>query len=80
MELKIVRPLSLETMEIHWLEAHTEQGNYVIMPGHAPMVLILTPHKEVSYERADNTRTEMTLKEGLLEVTRTSLTLVITDE
>ncbi len=80
MELKIVRPMSSQTMNINWLEAQTEQGNFVIMPGHTPMVILLAPNKELSIEMWDCTRTEMTIAGGILQITRTSITLLITHE
>lgn len=80
MELKIVRPMSSQTMEINWVEAQTEQGNFVIMPGHAPMVILLAPGKELAIELWDCTRTQMTIPGGILQVTRQALTLLITHE
>ncbi len=80
MELKIVRPMSSQTMNINWLEAQTEQGNFVIMPGHTPMIILLAPNKELSIEMWDCTRTEMTIAGGILQITRTSITLLITHE
>ncbi len=80
MELKIVRPMSSQTMEINWLEAQTEQGNFVVLPGHTPMVILLSPDKELSIELWDCTRTQMTIAGGILQVTRTSITLLITNE
>lgn len=80
MELTIVRPMSSQTIEINWLEAQTEQGNYVIMPGHMPMVILLAPNKELSLELEDLTLTQMTIPGGILQITRTALTLLITHE
>jgi len=80
MELKIVRPMSTQTMNISWLEAQTERGNFVIMPGHAPMVILLAPGKELSIELEDHTKTQMTIAGGILHITRNILTLLITHE
>ncbi len=80
MELKIVRPMSAQTLDINWLEAQTEQGNFVVLPGHTPMVILLSPDKELSIELSDGARTQMTIAGGILQVTRTSITLLITNE
>lgn len=80
MELKIIRPTSSQTMKINWLEAQTDQGNFVVLPGHAPMVIVLAPNKELSLELWDCTRTEMTIVGGILQVTRNLVTLIITHE
>ena len=80
MELKIIRPTSSQKLKINWLEAQTNEGNLVIMPGHTPMVVLLAPNKELSIELWDCTRTLMTIAGGILEVTRTAITLIITHE
>ena len=80
MELKIVRPTSSQVLKINWLEAETSDGNLVIMLGHAPMVVLLAPNKELSLEMEDCTRTIMTLAGGILEITRNAITLIITHE
>ncbi len=80
MELTIVRPTNSQKLTINWLEAQTEQGNLVIMPGHTPMVVLLAPNKELSIELWDCTRTVMTIAGGILEITRNTITLLITHE
>ncbi len=80
MELKIIRPTSSQALKINWLEAETNEGNLVIMPGHTPMVILLAPNKELSLELWDCTRTIMTIAGGILEVTRNAVTLIITHE
>lgn len=80
MELKLVGPTSSQTMAINWLEVQTLHGNFVIMPAHAPMVVLLAHNKEVTMELEDGSTTLMTIAGGILEVTRTSLTLLLTHE
>ena len=80
MELMIVRPTSSQTMKINWLEAQTDYGNVVILPGHAPTIILLTQSKEVTIELWDCNRILMTVVSGILQVTRTSITLLITQE
>lgn len=80
MELKIIRPTSSQVLEINWLEAQTDQGNFVILPGHAPMVILLAEHKELIVELLDSTQTIMTIAGGILQVTRNSITLLISHE
>ncbi len=80
MELKIIRPAGSQSMKINWLEAQTDQGNFVFMPGHAPMVILLAQNKELAIEQWDCTRTVMTIASGILQVTRNVITLIITHE
>ncbi len=80
MELKLIGPLSSQSMDINWLEVQTVQGNFVIKPGHAPMIVILAPNKELTMELHDGSLTVMTVAGGILEVQRTTLTLILTHE
>lgn len=80
MELKLVGPTESQSVQINWLEVQTQQGNFVIMPGHAPMVVLLAHNKEITMELKDGSTTLMTIVGGILEVTRDSLTLILTHE
>lgn len=80
MNFTLIGPTSSQTLEIKWLEVQTLQGNFVIKPGHAPMIIILAPNKEVSMELNDGATTVMTIAGGMLEVTRTDITLLLTHE
>lgn len=80
MELKLIGPTSSQSMDIQWLEVQTLNGNFVIKPGHAPLVVLLAPNKELTMELLDGSMTLMTIPGGILEVSRTSLTLILTHE
>ena len=80
MELKILGPTSSQQHSINWLEAQTDQGNFVILPGHAPMVMLLAPNKELAMELSDLTISILKIPGGILQVTRTSITLLISHE
>lgn len=80
MELKLIGPTSSQTMEINWLEVQTLHGNFVIKPGHAPMIVLLAPNKELSMELLDGSLTLMTIAGGILEIQRTFITLILTHE
>ncbi len=80
MNFTLIGPTSSQTLEVKWLEVQTLQGNFVIKPGHAPMIIILAPNKEISMELKDGSTTVMTVVGGMLEVTRTDVTLLLTHE
>lgn len=80
MELQIIGPTSSQSLDIRWIDVTTKQGNFVILPGHAPMIILLAPNKEVTMERADGSTVVMTVAGGFLEVTRTSLMLILTHD
>lgn len=80
MELTLIGPTSSQTLDINWLEVATQEGTFVVLPGHTPMILLLAPNKEVTMERTDGSTMVMTIAGGFLEVTRTSILLILTHD
>jgi F0F1-type ATP synthase epsilon subunit len=80
MELTLIGPTSSQTLAINWLEVATQEGNFVVLPGHTPMILLLAPNKELTMERTDGATMVMTIAGGFLEVTRTSILLILTHD
>ena len=80
MELKIVRPTSSQSFAVNWVEAQTDEGNVIILPGHTPLIIVLASEKELSLELEDGTQKQIAIGGGILTVTRTELTLLVTHE
>ncbi|MBA3752504.1 hypothetical protein H0X06_07025 [Candidatus Dependentiae bacterium] len=80
MEFKLIGPTSSRIMNINWLEAQTASGSFVVKSGHAPLIAMLAPNKELTVELHDGSTTIITIVNGILEVTRTSITLLLTHE
>ena len=80
MELQLIGPTSSRIMDILWLEAQTTSGSFVIKQGHAPLIALLAPNKELTVKLPDGSTTIITIVQGILEVTRTHITLLLTHE
>ena len=80
MELKIISPFRQKVYNIAWLELNTPVGNFVIQPGHAPMVLSLAPHKPITFCLTNGKQESLIIKEGFVEITRTSASIVINED
>ena len=78
MELKIVAPEGTKIYEIIWLELNTKAGNFVIQPEHAPMIVSLTPDKDVIYCLKNGKQEIIAPTGGIAEITRNSATLALT--
>ena len=77
MTLTILAPTSQKQMTITWLEAQTPQGSYVILPGHAPLTVQLTPHAPLMIGLHDDATETMTIANGILHVDRHKATVII---
>ena len=79
MKLSLVTPFSKKVLEIAWLELNTPAGNFVILHGHAPTILILSPEKKVTFCLASGKQKSFTVHRGIAEVNRETTT-IITDK
>lgn len=76
MKFTLISPTGSQTLEINWLEVETATGNFVIQPGHAPLIAPLASNKEIQISLEDGSTTIMTLAGGILEVNRDEITLL----
>ncbi|MBA3953826.1 F0F1 ATP synthase subunit epsilon [Candidatus Dependentiae bacterium] len=76
MKFTLISPTGSQVLEINWLEVETATGNFVIQPGHAPLIAPLAPNKEIQLSLEDGSTTIMTLAGGILEVNRDDITLL----
>ncbi len=80
MKFILISPTKTKELDVDWLEVQTEFSNFVIKEGHAPIVLILASNKELSIGLKDGSKTVMTISGGILEVNRSSATLLLKQE
>lgn len=76
MQFTIISPTEQQEFIIDWLKVQTPQGDFVIQPGHMPTIVALTPNKEIVFS-SNNTEKKISIKSGVLEVNRKSITLIV---
>ncbi len=77
MQLIIISPSKKEHFDIAWVELNTDQGNYIIQPGHAPTFFSLKPHAPLVYCLKNDEQEVVMIKRGMVEVTRNQITLLL---
>ena len=80
MKLNIISPFSKKSFDIAWIEINTPVGNFVIQPGHAPMIVTLAPHKEITVCLKSGKQQNYFIKQGIADITRTTVTLLSSEE
>ena len=80
MKFILISPTKSKEMDVEWIEVQTQESNFVIKKGHAPIIVILAPNKELSLGLKDGSTTIMTVAGGILEVNRNTATLLLTNE
>jgi F0F1-type ATP synthase epsilon subunit len=80
MKLTIFSSTQSQEYDINYLEVDTLVGNFVILEGHEPLVLLLPPGKPIIFCQKDTPDAfeRLPLPDGgILKVTRTQSTLII---
>ena len=79
MQLTIASPTEKAELQIAWLECQTSQGNMVILRGNAPIILTLTPLSIVLYRLKIGKEESRKIVNGVVHVTRNTVTLLLTN-
>lgn len=79
MQLNIASPAEKEELQIAWLECETTQGNVVILSGHAPIIMTLTPLSTILYRLKSGKEESRKIINGVIHVTRSTITLLLTN-
>jgi len=79
MKLDIISPSVSCTYEVAWVELNTAAGNMIIQPGHAPLVITLSPHKQIIYCLKNGKQEVFIPTRAVAEVTRTHITILVSE-
>lgn len=77
MKLDVISPTSSKTFDINWIEVHSLKGSFVVLEGHAPTIVILTPNKKALLSLVNGEEETIDIPGGILQVERTKSTLLI---
>ena len=77
LDLIIIGAITKKNISVFWLEVQTPTGNLVIQEGHASMIIVLSRNQKITFALNDITTESMLLRGGLLEIRRTSATIII---
>jgi F0F1-type ATP synthase epsilon subunit len=80
MKLSIISPFSKKIVDIAWIELNTQAGNFVIQPGHVPIILTLTPGKEITFCLTNGKQESFIISQGIIDITRTQATLLLNED
>jgi F0F1-type ATP synthase epsilon subunit len=78
MRVCIVAPFEKKDLVAAWVEINTPAGNFVIQPEHAPMIISLTPRSKVTYRLQSGKEEFLDVINGVVHVTRQTVTVILT--
>ena len=50
-EFEIIRPRSIEKLNVEWLEIQSPTGDFVVGPGHSPVVSVLKERSKLIFKK-----------------------------
>ena len=74
--LCVITPEKNITKNVNWIDVHTPKGNYVIPPGHAPMLLIIREDKPVAFCLKNGKVESIKVRSAVMSVDRTVCTIL----
>lgn len=77
MKLIITSPEHHQEFQIAWIELNSPVGNFVILPGHAPMIITLKENMPVTYLLKTGHQESFDASGGIAHITRTDVTLLL---
>lgn len=77
MKLHIVSALHTRVHDVAWVELNSDAGNFVIQSGHAPMLLVLSPNKEIVFRLKNGKEESLKVPQGIADISRTETTVII---
>lgn len=79
MKLIIKTPKLSQEHEVAWIEINISTGNMVIQPGHAPSIMVLSPHKPFIFKMTNGKQETLTITRGIIEISRTHVIALLSD-
>jgi len=79
-KVTIMSPSSSTEVQAEWLDVNTKSGNFVILPGHIPLITTLAIKKNLVIGLENGTQKIINVNDGILEVTRDTATIFLTNE
>lgn len=77
MELTIIGPTHKKTLSIAWFEIESTVGNFVIQPGHAPMLVILAPRTTATVCLINGKQETLPIPGGIAKIDRKGALLIV---
>lgn len=77
MKLIIASPEHRQEMPINWVELSSPVGNFVVLLGHAPMIITLALNAPVTYCLNDGHQKSFDAPGGIAHITRTEVILLL---
>jgi F0F1-type ATP synthase, epsilon subunit (mitochondrial delta subunit) len=70
MKLKIISPENEHEFDVVWVDIETGAGSFVILEGHAPMIVTIEPNKQIGFCLKNGKQEMINCDGGVAEIDR----------
>ncbi len=77
MKLSLITPIRAKQLQVAWFELNTPVGNFVILPGHVPMIVTLSANKTLTYCLSSGKQESCMVHRGIAEINRHTATIIM---
>ena len=75
--LQLVSSTATKILKVMWIEVQSPTGEFVVGPGHAPLVSIITSHSKLMYKKIDGSLGMFTLPGGILHIENNNAVILL---
>ena len=77
MKLTIIKSSKKKEFKVIWVELETPVGNFIIAKGHAPMVVTLSPNKQIIFQLETGKEVSENISGGIANISRHEVQLLL---
>lgn len=77
MELTIINEHGRQKHTVSWVEFNTPQGNLIVQPGHAPLILQLAKSAPLIFALTSGAQETITPKAAIAHITREKIVVIV---
>lgn len=80
MKLSIIKPVNTDFYKTIWVEIPTNNGKFIVEPGHMPMIVILNDKEKIQIKLSDESIIDLPRYGGIVKIDRNEISIVVTKE
>lgn len=77
MKLEIVTTQKTTEYDVDWVDITTPVGNFVLQKSHAPMMIELSPDKDILFQLSNGKEGSLFISQGIAHITRESVKILL---
>jgi F0F1-type ATP synthase epsilon subunit len=77
MKMLLISPFAQRDVTVAWIELNTPTGNLIILPGHAPTIISISPDTPLTYCLKNGKKETILVHRGMADIGRDVATIMV---